>query len=557
MPNSPVTEDNHASFDIEPEGTKAPITQAEPPAFLLTADKTEAVRFQPAKPGYAYDQVEYFVDQVKSTLRFLEQKIHEQEVDKAEKIEEILDLQETITSLKATIEVFRATGDPVTATDGSYVTESQLAASERTEALTAQVTFLEAELAVAKSNETQAIEAERILREYVDVTLLPWLTTQTTQPEQVSEPEQIEEPTNTVETENIPATTNQITPTIVDLPTEQDKDTPTEPETINTPTVEQAKPETNQVVENVSTTTPVTESLPERNNKTQAEEGYNLTLAEETKLSPEVKSSIAQQTLLSSELENATGDDVEENPILKEEPNETQTEISANQKPEPKPEEVPDEEYSARILAALAAAEEKEAAPVEATPVEATPVEATPVEATPVEATPVEAPPVDTTPVEATPIEATPVEATPVDTTPVEATENSDFKDEEADNQVKEKPQPNIVQVQPKVVELPLPKIPPTDPTAKTPFGKAPEEPFEMEQNNLPNPAAGKPAFNRLAASPEVANLGQDIAIAETEPTRADKTSKKSTAAAGSPLPKLLALSPEALAAQQANSMEE
>ena len=130
---------NEDGFDIEPMTPPMPPTQTSsqtPPSFLLSADKVQAVRFHPAKPGYEFRQVETFVDQVSNTLGFLESLIYQYQVDLHEKQDEVYDLQDTISKLKATIEVFRASGDPMTASDGSYLTASKVADSAQLETLT-------------------------------------------------------------------------------------------------------------------------------------------------------------------------------------------------------------------------------------------------------------------------------------------------------------------------------------------------------------------------------------------------------------------------------------
>lgn len=172
--------DDEQGFDIEPAIPQQTAEPAmEPPAFLLTADKVRAVRFHPAKPGYEFRQVETFVDQVTETLLFLEAQLFQAQVDSHEKQEEIYDLQERVSMLTATIEVFRATGDPVTAADGSYLTESKaVEQSAELAAVTAERDSLVAQLAAAREDADRGWAAEAELRRYMDETLAPWLESQ-------------------------------------------------------------------------------------------------------------------------------------------------------------------------------------------------------------------------------------------------------------------------------------------------------------------------------------------------------------------------------------------
>lgn len=219
------------SFDVVPRNgsfdASSPLIT--PPADLLTANKVNAVRFHPTKPGYAFQQVEAFVEQVTETLKYLEQKMHSDQVALHDLQEDIDYLQERNLTLQATIEVFRAKGDPVSAPDGSYLTESgvqnsqamadltaqlnaalaerdaayaslqvmesmqpattepqpdpalnaQLAAAiaERDAAITA-LQVLQADLTAAKEDADVAWKAESDLRDYVENTLLPWVEAQ-------------------------------------------------------------------------------------------------------------------------------------------------------------------------------------------------------------------------------------------------------------------------------------------------------------------------------------------------------------------------------------------
>lgn len=168
-------------FDL-PQSSSAPESAAlVPPADLLSSDKVAAVRFHPTKPGYAYNQVEIFVEQVLATLAYLEQRMHQDSVTLYEARDEIAYLQEKVMTLQATIEVFRAKGDPVTAADGSYVTESQVASGKDLEVLRQDRDRLAAELEEQKAETARAWAAEDELRRYLDEQLAPWIAAVTAQ----------------------------------------------------------------------------------------------------------------------------------------------------------------------------------------------------------------------------------------------------------------------------------------------------------------------------------------------------------------------------------------
>lgn len=190
------------SFDI-PEPPPAQNRGNVQVVHVLTADQVAAVRFHATRPGYSYDEVEAFVEQVKGTLGALEQALYEKDVALHEAREFEDELQDRISTLTATIEVFRAKGDPVVRSDGSYVTESQVSAQRADAEMTIRIQELEAELrrvhaaiagansgkdaaeARAKELETEAQElraeleaaeqSEEELRDYIDNTLAPWL----------------------------------------------------------------------------------------------------------------------------------------------------------------------------------------------------------------------------------------------------------------------------------------------------------------------------------------------------------------------------------------------
>lgn len=169
-------------------------------SISLTSDQVAAVRFNTTRPGYSFEQVEIFVDQVKETLSALEHGMYEKDVALYESKEEQGDLQDRIATLAATIEVFRAKGDPVLKSDGSYMTESQKSANgpemeelqnrlQETNSLltqaTTEVAVLQGEISRlsnllqrAEVEKSEAEAAEEELRTYIDETLGPWLAQQ-------------------------------------------------------------------------------------------------------------------------------------------------------------------------------------------------------------------------------------------------------------------------------------------------------------------------------------------------------------------------------------------
>lgn len=171
-------------FDIEstsPVNIQTP-NVLQPPSLLLTSAKVAAVRFHSSKRGgYEYTQVETFVDQVTESLNFYEAQLYQAQLDVHSRQDEIYDLQETISRLKATIEVFRAKGDPVTNADGSYLTESQVGSEmdvsvfeEEIRELKKANAALSIELSKSRADADQGWEAEAEMRRYVDEELQPW-----------------------------------------------------------------------------------------------------------------------------------------------------------------------------------------------------------------------------------------------------------------------------------------------------------------------------------------------------------------------------------------------
>lgn len=181
---------------------------------ILRAEQVAAVRFHTQKSGYAFAQVETFVDQVEHTLTALEHAMYERDLIIHEQREEVADLQDRNATLAATIEVFRAKGDPMVASDGSYVTESTAGQHQQSADMSAQlqqweqaysgleahanslqatIQQLQAQLASAIAERDEANAAEAELRAYVETTLAEWFAQQASvatpaTPEPVAQP---------------------------------------------------------------------------------------------------------------------------------------------------------------------------------------------------------------------------------------------------------------------------------------------------------------------------------------------------------------------------------
>lgn len=138
----------------------------------LTKEQVDAVRFQVAKPGYAFPQVEAFIEKVKSTLTFLEKEMAKDKIALAEAQDEIELLSERSETLNATLEIFRVKGDALVNADGEYVTESQ---TNNTQKLIEENNYLKEQLRIAQEDANAGWEAEAELRKYIEVQLLPWL----------------------------------------------------------------------------------------------------------------------------------------------------------------------------------------------------------------------------------------------------------------------------------------------------------------------------------------------------------------------------------------------
>lgn len=138
----------------------------------LTKAQVEAVRFQVTKPGYAFPQVEAFIEKTKSTLEFLESEMKKDKIALAEAQDEIELLTERALTLNATLEIFRVKGDAIVNPEGEYVTESQVG---KTRKLEEENAYLREQLRIAQEDANSGWEAEAELRKYIEEQLLPWL----------------------------------------------------------------------------------------------------------------------------------------------------------------------------------------------------------------------------------------------------------------------------------------------------------------------------------------------------------------------------------------------
>lgn len=135
----------------------------------LTAAHIDAVRFNTAKPGYAFAQVEEFVQQVSDTLRRIEQDVHAKDTALHDAHEDIRHLQQQVGELQTTIEVFRAKGDPLVDEEGNYVRESAVAelntVARECEELRERLTQLESDIAQWDAAYTALEEENKTLTE--------------------------------------------------------------------------------------------------------------------------------------------------------------------------------------------------------------------------------------------------------------------------------------------------------------------------------------------------------------------------------------------------------
>jgi hypothetical protein len=168
------------TFDIAPTVPMAPVKK--PPANLLTRDKVKVVGFHKAVKGkgYVYSQVDTFVELVENTLEYLENALHDKDMAVYHAQEENNDLLERNSVLQATIEIFRANGDPIRTEDGDYLTESQIigngsdARDHEILALRAERDALAEDLTRAKAEAEAGWSAEADLRKYLEE-IQPWI----------------------------------------------------------------------------------------------------------------------------------------------------------------------------------------------------------------------------------------------------------------------------------------------------------------------------------------------------------------------------------------------
>jgi cell division septum initiation protein DivIVA len=138
----------------------------------LTKAQIDTVRFQVTKPGYAFAQVEAFVEKVRSTLEFLEKEMKKDKIALAESQDEIELLTERAQTLSATLEIFKVKGDAIVNPDGEYLTESQV---QKAQKLEEENKYLREQLRISQEDANAGWEAEAELRKYIETELLPWL----------------------------------------------------------------------------------------------------------------------------------------------------------------------------------------------------------------------------------------------------------------------------------------------------------------------------------------------------------------------------------------------
>jgi hypothetical protein len=138
----------------------------------LTKNQVDAVRFQITKPGYAFEQVESFIEKTRQTLEFLEKEMKKDKLALAEAQDEIELLTERTQTLSATLEIFKVKGDAVVAEDGDYLTENKVNQQKK---IAEENAYLKEQLIAAQNDANAGWEAEAELRKYIEVQLLPWL----------------------------------------------------------------------------------------------------------------------------------------------------------------------------------------------------------------------------------------------------------------------------------------------------------------------------------------------------------------------------------------------
>ena len=175
-----VDNDNdNDNFDIAPLDVKTKKTVRMPVGGILTPDKIEAVRFQEDKPGYAFAQVDVFIEQVNETLVYYEDKSHEAKLQIHELEESLADSLERQGILQQTIGVFKVKGDPLVSQDGSYLTESQTAGSnelnQKIKLLTEEKITLQSKLTLSEKDAQEAWLAYDGIRDHIEKTLEPFI----------------------------------------------------------------------------------------------------------------------------------------------------------------------------------------------------------------------------------------------------------------------------------------------------------------------------------------------------------------------------------------------
>jgi len=124
------THDDTDDFDFLNESAGSAEPDITRPEDLLTPEQIEAVRFHTRRNGYDFQQVETFVAASLSSVAFFETALATVEQAYNELAEDLQHKDEQVSQLKATIEVFRAKGDPMVNASGEYITESQIKESE-------------------------------------------------------------------------------------------------------------------------------------------------------------------------------------------------------------------------------------------------------------------------------------------------------------------------------------------------------------------------------------------------------------------------------------------
>lgn len=167
------------NFDIAPLDVKTKKTVRMPVGGILTPDKIEAVRFQQDKPGYAFAQVDVFIEQVNETLVYYEETKHEDKLQIHELEESLADSLERQGILQQTIGVFKVKGDPLVSQDGSYLTESQTAGSnelnQKIKLLAEEKIVLQNKLTLSEKDAQEAWLAYDGIRDHIEKTLEPFI----------------------------------------------------------------------------------------------------------------------------------------------------------------------------------------------------------------------------------------------------------------------------------------------------------------------------------------------------------------------------------------------